>query len=403
MTSKITVNLKEYDSFKSDSLSFKKEELNTIKRLKDKIEIFGEAIEPNKWIYIIKTFQFVGYIVLQDHVLVISPKIPKISFINMIRYALGIDYDWESYSNLDKEENYYDILVLIFLQELEQIIQKGLLKGYQIIDENKTFVKGKILFKENLLTNFNRADKIFCSFDELSSDILENRIIKFVLYNLSLCYFIDEKINSRINQLFRYLDEITLQSFTKDILKSIEYTPNNLHYKNILLLCELFLESFSVEQRIGERDINSFLIDMNSLFEKFIVSILKNSLKLEIQEQKSEYADLFRQLEFKFDIVISMKEKPFVILDTKYKEYKNRPDSSDVEQLIAYSTISGIRNCGLIYPGKNIVSFYKIKQNITLYIISIDLEAQNSQEFEKKLDIFKNNFYYSIINPISKT
>src|SRR6478609_3336497 len=136
-------------------------------------------------VYVIKTFQFVGYIVLSDHILVISPKIPKISFINMIKYALSLEYNWESYSSLDKEENYYDLLVLIFLQELNKIIQKGLLKGYQTIEENKTFVKGKILFKENLSMNFNRPDKIYCTFDELSTDILENRIIKYVLQNLS--------------------------------------------------------------------------------------------------------------------------------------------------------------------------------------------------------------------------
>ena len=354
-------------------------------------------------VYVIKTFQFVGYIVLSDHILVISPKIPKISFINMIRYALSLEYNWESYSSLDKEENYYDLLVLIFLQELNKIIQKGLLKGYHTIEENKTFVKGKILFKENLSMNFNRPDKIYCTFDELSTDILENRIIKYVLQNLSQCYFKDVKINSELFQLNGYLNEITLQPFTKEIINLIEYTPNNQHYKIILSLCELFLESFSVEQRFGERSINSFLINMNALFEKFVVSVLKNSpFDLEIQEQKREFADLFRQLEFKFDIVVSIKGKSILILDTKYKEYKNKPDSSDLEQLIAYSTISGIGNCGLIYPGKDIRPYFQIKQNINLYIILIDLEAKNSKEFEEKINIFRTSLYQLTIIPAFK-
>ena len=49
MANKITVNLKEYDYFKSDLLTFKKEELDVIKGLKDKIQIFGEFVESNKW------------------------------------------------------------------------------------------------------------------------------------------------------------------------------------------------------------------------------------------------------------------------------------------------------------------------------------------------------------------
>ena len=102
----------------------------------------------------------------------------------MIRYALNLTKLSDSFANLDDEDNYYDILVLVFLRELEQILQRGLLKGYQTFKENNSLVKGRILFKENIILNYNRPDRIYCSFDELSTDILENRIIKLCIPKL---------------------------------------------------------------------------------------------------------------------------------------------------------------------------------------------------------------------------
>jgi 5-methylcytosine-specific restriction enzyme subunit McrC len=289
----------------------------------------------------------------------------------------------------------------VFLRELEQILQRGLLKGYQTFEENNNLVKGKILFKENIFINYNRPDRIYCSFDELSTDILENRIIKFVLQSLSQCYYFDDNINAKMLQLSKFLDDITLQPFTKEAINLIEYTPLNHHYKTILSLCELFLQSFSIEQRIGEKTVNAFLIDMNLLFEKFVVNILKTTfVNLQIQEQKKEYADLTKQLESKLDIVISFKKKPILILDTKYKEYKDRPDADDRDQLIAYSTISEIKNCGLIYPGKNLIPNFAIKTNIVMHIVMIDLQAENSKEFEEKVKHFTNFFYLYLVKPL---
>jgi 5-methylcytosine-specific restriction enzyme subunit McrC len=402
MENKIPINLKEYENYQSDSLCFTKVEIEILKKLKDKIEVVGEITESNTIRYILKATQYTGYVILPDHVIEISPKFSRINFINMIRYALNLtEYSLDSYVDLHREENYYDILVLMFLQELEQIIQKGFLRGYQTLEENSNFLKGKILFKENIFLNYNRPDKIYCSFDELSIDTLENRIIKFTLQGLSQCYFQDEKINTKILQLSNYLGDVSLQSFTKDAINLIEYSPVNQHYKKILSLCDLFFQNSSIEQRIGERNVNSFLIDMNLLFEKFIVSIIRKSpFGLEIHEQKREFADLSNQLEFKLDIVVSIKGKPLLILDTKYKEYGNKPEASDVEQILTYSTIAGVKNCGLIYPGKRNIPPFLIKHNINLHIILINLEAQNSTEFDQKVNTFTNSLYHSVIQPL---
>ena len=103
---------------------------------------------------IIKTQQYVGYIILPNHIVSIIPKIPKVSFINMVKYALQLPELKSVEFEISEENNYYDILVLFLFQQLEILIQRGLNTGYKIYEENLNKVKGKILFKENLAINF---------------------------------------------------------------------------------------------------------------------------------------------------------------------------------------------------------------------------------------------------------
>ena len=137
----------------------------------------------------IRTREYVGYIVLPNNVIVIKPKIPGIGFLNMLRYALELPELGKEHPELTKGEHYYDILVRFLFLELEKILQRGLHTGYKNCDDNAVFVRGKILLKEHLIVNHNMNDKIFCSFSEVSSDIIENRIIKYTLFYLSHCYF----------------------------------------------------------------------------------------------------------------------------------------------------------------------------------------------------------------------
>lgn len=401
MSPKNLIFLQEHERRRVSSELLTTEDIHIFKMFKDKVELLGEFDENNTLAFVLKANQHVGYMVTPNHVVVINPKISRVSFINMIKYALNLsEFQWDFSADLDKEENYYDILVLIFIHELERILQQGLLRGYQMYEDNINYVKGKILFKQNTAFNYNRPDKIYCSFDEISEDTIENQIIKFVLQSLLQCYFRNESINSKLIEMKGYLDNISLIPFTRNAVKLVEYNSLNFRYRPILVLCDLFLQDLSIENKIGNNSTNSFFIDMNLLFERFIVSILKeNSWGLDIDEQKKDYADLSRQLEFIYDIVGYYSGKPIFILDTKYKHFENIPESSDVKQLIAYSTITNVKSCGLIYPGKNQSITHIIKNNINLHIIVIDLEASTRYEFEEKLKEFREIYYSSFVKP----
>jgi len=186
----------------------------------------------------IKASQHVGYVVLPNHVISIRPKILEASFINMIRHALDLPKLMTEAFSVSEEvqrlKNYYDILVKFLLYLIEPLLQQGLYNSYGKYEENLMSVRGKILFKENLLRNYNRPDKVFCNYSELTADILENRIIKYTLFHLSKGHFFDDSVSVRIKNCYKRFDQVEIVPIHSDYFKSIQYTPLNEHYRPIL-------------------------------------------------------------------------------------------------------------------------------------------------------------------------
>lgn len=366
--------------------TFEDDELTIIEtEFQDKIEVIPRRNEDE-----IRTRQYVGYIVLPNNVIVIRPKIPGIGFLNMLRYALELPELGKEYPELTTGENYYDILIRFVFLELEKILQRGLYTGYKNYTDNLICVRGKVLLKEHLALNHILNDKIYCSFSEISSDIIENRIIKYTLFYLSHCRFLEDTIETQLIRYYKRLDEITLVPISTDYFKSIEYTPLNQHYKPILTLCELLLRDSALDEEIGQKTSISFLINMNKLFEEFIGNLLGKKLyEYEVDLQKIEHPEKSGEgLIIKLDILISRNGIPLFIIDTKYQETSGKPEASHLEQLSLYSNTTHIKNCALVYAGKSETRRYDLKEDIAIHILSFDLAAQNQDEFRSKCDDF---------------
>jgi 5-methylcytosine-specific restriction enzyme subunit McrC len=381
------------DTFTDDDLTIIETEFQ------DKIEVIPRRYEDE-----IKTREYVGYIVLSNNVILIKPKIPGIGFLNMLRYALELPELGKEHPELTKGENYYDILVRFVFLELEKILQRGLYTGYKNYEDNLTCVRGKILFKEHLIVNHNINDKMYCSFSEVSSDIIENRIIKYTLFYLSHCYFQEDTIDAQLIRYYKRLDEVNLVSITGDCFKSIEYTPLNQHYRPILTLCELLLRDSALDEEIGEKTSISFLINMNKLFEEFVGNLLEKRLyEYQVELQKTEHPEKSGEgLIIKLDIMISHNSIPLFIIDTKYQKMSGTPEASHLEQLSYYSNTTHIKNCALVYVGKSQTRRYDLKEDIAIHIVSFDMAAQNQVEFKSKCDEFINEIREILDSLINK-
>lgn len=315
----------------------------------------------------------------------------------MVIYALRLpEINIEDFP-ASMHRDFYHILIHFLLHEIDAITKRGLLKGYTAKADNLPYIRGKVLFKEHLLYNQNRNNRIYCKFPEITSDTLENRILKFTLFHLSQHYFIDIKTMTEIIDFYRAFGKVTsLHSMDLSVLKSVNFTPLNEHYRVALDLCELMLRDSSLNTETkGEKNSLSFLINMDTLFQNFIANLLETEFsEVNMDLQKTGHLDLDKRIRITPDIKLSLNNETVLILDTKYKEMHDNgiPPSDHVMQVQAYSISSKAKRCGLIYASnKNIKKRkYPLVADIDLYTIHFNLASSSKEEFYLNCNDFIN-------------
>lgn len=272
-----------------------------------------------------------------------------------------------------------EIFAMMFLDEVERLIKKGIKSDYVAVEQNRHFLKGKLLWTQNLKYNFAHKERFFTQSDEFISDIAPNRLIVSTLLFLSGQNF-SPKTDARIKQSRFVFEAIKpSQNTDKDFAKSL----NLRHYKSyevVLLWCRIFLKKQSFLQYFGKDRAFALLFDMNKLFESFVASHLKKCpAKIKTQERSKfllECDDEKKLFQMKPDIVCKDKNAPLFIADTKWKIIDEFKDISqaDLYQIFAYLAKYECEKGILIYP--------KIKGNE-------DAEQEFEKEFSYKA---KSNF-----------
>ncbi len=276
-----------------------------------------------------------------------------------------------------------EIFVIMFLNEIETLIKKGLKSDYVECEQNRKFLKGKLLFTQNLKHNFAHKERFFTANDEFIADIAPNRLIVSTILLLSKCNF-SAKTSGRILQSRFVFDEISpSQNYDKDFAKC-ENLRHFKAYELILLWCKIFLKKQTFTAYQGSQNAFALLFDMNELFESFVAWHLKRYVaqkgyKCQIKTQESNRYLLEVGGEPKFqikpDIVCRKDNAVIFIADTKWKILDfNRNDygisQSDLYQVFAYLAKYQCNKGYLIYPKidsdsiKHKTFIYKAKSNL---------------------------------------
>ena len=191
-------------------------------------------------------------------------------------------------------------------------------------------------------------------------------------------------------KLILIFEDINLRKISSHDFKRVHFTRLNERFKKPFSLAKIILSTFGAVE--GE-DAVGFFVDMNSLFEKFICSILSRNLDFEVKYQNDNKFDLFssvegiKNIDQKPDYLIRKNNKPILVLDAKYSEIKEEKLSSNIlRQIYTYAKYYGIKHN---YNVKSVLIFPKSKNyndfsnnakaiffdgDIELYILAYNLE-----------------------------
>ena len=263
-----------------------------------------------------------------------------------------------------------EVFAIMFLDELGLLIKRGIKSDYVTREENRTFLKGKLLFNDNLKHNLAHKERFFTASDEFIADIAPNRLIVSTLLLLSRQNF-SAKTSGRILQSRFVFDEISpSQNYNKDFAKC-ENLRHFKAYELLLLWCKVFLKRHNFMPYQGKDKAFALLFDMNVLFESFVAYHLKKYVankkcEYEIKTQdKSKHLLKYdeqgkecNQFQIMPDLVCRNAKdnnQTLFIADTKWKILDfNRNDygisQSDLYQLFAYLAKYQCDKGYLIYP-----------------------------------------------------
>lgn len=255
-----------------------------------------------------------------------------------------------------------DVFMQMFCQELLEVCKKGIRHDYVAIEENRPYLKGKLLFGGQIRHNLVHKERFYTSSDEYIADIAPNRLIKSTLE------LIHSKATSHatltlINQCLEIFEEIPSSGNIEGDFLSCTSSRHFSYYDNLLEWCKLFLQGNSFLAYSGESKAYALLFPMEKLFESYVAHMLKKHNKgndKRIYAQSSSQYLLHSEgdsklFQLKPDLILELGEKK-IIADTKWKPLKNAEDKkhgiaqSDLYQVFAYAHYHQAQEVWLIYP-----------------------------------------------------
>src|SRR5205823_6171058 len=116
--------------------------------------------------------------------------------------------------------------------------------------------------------------------DEFTEDISVNRLLKAALVRLSRLRIRDEHARQALRSFDQALERVQAVEYDPRQMPEIIYTRLNNHYKPAVELAKLVIRATTLELEHGPHRGAAFLIDMNGVFENFVVVALREQLRL---------------------------------------------------------------------------------------------------------------------------
>ena len=256
-----------------------------------------------------------------------------------------------------------EIFISMFLKEVEGILTRGIKHFYANSEENQKFLKGRLLFSDQIKLNVTRADRFFVRFDEFKANIPQNRILKSALIYVARKSK-SAKNKSQIIALLSLFEEVDhSKNLASDLSKLNGHSRLFNYYDTALTWARLFLEGKSFTSYKGKNLNTAILFPMEVLFESYVAHKLKKQypeLKITTQDRQHFLLTdlLLKQNKFRIrpDLVVRTSEV-LIVADTKWKIIDHNLSGknylitqADMYQLYAYGKKYESDHLILIYP-----------------------------------------------------
>ena len=300
--------------------------------------------------------------------------------------------------------NLYELFINMYLQEVRQLVKRGIKLNYVEQEDNLRYYKGKLLVSENVRLNLAHKERFYVSYEEFHPNRAENRLVKATLAKLQRLTTSAEN-SKEIRQLLTAFEMVDASvNYTKDF-SQVVINRNTKEYEVLMQWSKVFLMNKSFTTFSGSTISRALLFPMESIYESYVAQQMKKVMSPEGWTVSCQdmghylFMEPRRQFAIRPDIVIKKGER-IVILDTKWKSLVNNEKNNygisqqDMYQMYAYSKKYGTSKIWLLYPVNDEMRNNKPIRfesgdgtTVNLYFIDVDKIEDSLQELKDRLEV----------------
>lgn len=356
-------------------------------------------------VYTLQSRQYVGFVVLPtSRVIGIRPKVQIDVLFAMLAKAHHLaDFGPEPSAHTSVAD-LFEFVVGFFVSMVEELVARGILRGFEPHKDDLLALRGKLLVAETIRRRPVVRDRHWCAFTEFTADVPENRVLKLTCDTLlPFPYRRIPDLSCRLRRLLRILADVTLDPDAVGTFDRLVYHRLNEHYRPALALARLLLSCLSPGGARGPHQFLAFLVDMNSLFERYVTAVLQEAAvehgDLSVIAQDVHSLDLDRQVVVRPDVVVYRGDVPGLALDVKYKLDEA---SMDIYQAMAYCHALGLQQAVLVYPASEGIAAvcHRIRPRGDIEVVTLSLDLSGGvADLRRQTRAFVKSVWRETIQP----
>lgn len=298
----------------------------------------------------------VGVVQLDDMQVAIRSKVPIARIMFLISYAVTHGRWHDDSATLAEADDLLEAVIPGFAFQLRRALVRGVLQGYRSVEESSNTVRGRWRIGDQIRTRFGISPPVEIEYDDFTEDIEANRLLRAAVHRLLQLRVRSDQARWGLRSLESTLSSVQLVSYEPRRIPQIRYDRRSERYRPAVELARLILRSSSFDPSHGGVAAAAFLIDMNRVFEDFVVLALGEALDpsagrlIQGSHLRGLHLDVQRRISLLPDISLWQNGSCRFVGDVKYKRLRtNAYPNADLYQLMAYSVATNMPSGLLIY------------------------------------------------------
>lgn len=300
---------------------------------------------------------FVGVCRLSgDLEVVIRPKLPIERVLFLVSYAVGLGRWAAEAARLAEADSLVEAIIPAFSYQVRRAIERGLVQGYRTEEEALVTVRGRWRIGDQIGRRFGVAPPVEVTYDDFTEDIELNRLLRAAVHRLLRLRIRHERLRWPLRSLDSRLDGVALVEYDRRRIPEAQLDRRTEHYRGAVGLARLILAGTSFDLRAGTTPASAFLIDMNRVFEDFVITALRDAIGhshgtlVQGAAGRRLFLDIGKQVPLKPDISLWQGGDCRFVGDVKYKRLRTgESPNADLYQLSTYAVATDLPGGILVY------------------------------------------------------